>query len=122
MGKCELIYCATPGRINDKKNEIMELVEEKGQAPFHPFQAFPYELFEGGEPGRENTIKFCKRAIDICDQFWLFGVSKGTLTELNHAIEKEKQIKLFHEEFDPEWKEKYEELKEDFDKPLERLD
>lgn len=116
----KLVYCATPGRISDKKERIMNFVEEKGDAPFHPFQAYPYERFEGGEPGRERTIEYCKRAVDICDELWLFGVSEGTLTELEHALEEDKPVKKFLK-FDPDWKDRYRELKQDFGKILEEL-
>lgn len=116
----KLIYCATPGRINEKKEEIMDFVEKKGNAPFHPFQAYPYERFEGGQPGRKRTMKFCKRSVDVCDELWLFGVSKGTLTELKHALDRGKTIRTFLE-FDPRWKEKYEELKDQYGALLEGL-
>ncbi len=110
MKKCKLIYCATPARLNHKKKEIMDFVTNKGHAPFHPFQAFEYKRFEGGPAGRNKTIKFCKRAVEICDEFWLFGVSNGTIEELKCAMKKKKPIKIFLDQFDPQWKKAYQKL------------
>ncbi|HLD04664.1 MAG TPA: hypothetical protein VJG90_03005 [Candidatus Nanoarchaeia archaeon] len=60
-----LIYCATPSRISEKRESIMDFVSSQGHGPFHPFQAFEYERFEGGMVGRERTMEFCRRAVDI---------------------------------------------------------
>jgi len=116
-----LIYCATPSRISGKKKEIMDFVTRQGLGPFHPFQAFEYERFEGGPIGRKKTMKFCCRAIDICDEFWMFGISEGTLTELHHALKKHKPIRLFLDEFDPNWQIEYAKLKDKFNDPLNRI-
>ncbi len=43
----KLIYCATPSRLTYKMHEIMDFVKKEGNAPLHPFQAFPYDAFEG---------------------------------------------------------------------------
>ena len=65
----KLVYCATPARLKAKQKEIMDFVTTQGYGPFHPFQAFEYERFEGGHLGRKKTLEFCKRAIEICDEF-----------------------------------------------------
>ncbi len=122
-----LIYCATPARLVDKKKEIMDFVTERGLGPFHPFQAFELDRFEGGPIGRKRTMEFCCRAIDICDEFWLFGISIGTLTELCYVLKrnlsrkKQKPIRLFLDKFDNDWKEKYAELKNQFGDPLVKV-
>jgi hypothetical protein len=46
----------------------------------------PYAFFEGGAPGREQTLTWCCRLIDICDEFWLFGLSDGTLFEADYVM------------------------------------
>jgi hypothetical protein len=102
-----LIYCATPSRLNFKIKEIMDFVTKEGNAPFHPFQAFPYERFEGGSIGREKTMEFCRRAISICDEVYLFGISKGTLDDINEGKRQQKPISEFVEKFDPEWRKYY---------------
>jgi len=89
----------------------MDFVTDIGHGPFHPFQAFEYERFEGGPVGREMTIEFCKKAIEICDEFWMFGVSDGTLQELLHAKRLGKPTKLLLNEFDPNWRDAHEALK-----------
>lgn len=114
----KLIYCATPARLNTKKKEIMDFVTNKGHGPFHPFQAFEFERFEGGAPGREKTLEFCERAVEMCDEFWLFGISNGTLRELIHAQKIKKLVKLFLDDFDSEWKQNYDILKEQYKNPL----
>jgi len=114
----KLIYCATPSRLKEQQERIKDFVEEQGSAPFHPFQTFEYERFEGGAPGREKTMEFCCRAIDISDEFWMFGISEGTLIELCYALEKNKQIKLFLDDFDIDWKKEYAKIKDRFNDPL----
>lgn len=81
-----LVYAACPSRLAHKTDAILEFVVHHGQAPLHPFQAFPYDLFEGGKPGRERTLEWCCRLIDVCDELWLFGISDGTLFEVNYLI------------------------------------
>ncbi len=116
----KLVYCATPSRISNTRKEIMDYVTSQGLGPFHPFQAFEYERFEGGPIGRERTMDFCRRAVDICDEFWLFGVSQGTLMELVYALSISKPIKL-HLNFDPDWENHYKTLGSEHGNPLEKL-
>lgn len=96
-----------PARMKDKKDKIMDFVSESGDAPFHPFQAFPYERFEGGRIGRNKTMEFCIRAVEICDEFYLFGISEGTLYETSHARKIGKPIKSLVKKFDSDWKKYY---------------
>jgi len=121
----KLIYCASPGKLADKKEEIMDFVAQQGCAPFHPFQAFEYQRFEGGPVGRGKTMQFCCKAIDICDEFWLFGISEGTLTELNYVLNnqsnKQKKVKLFLNEFHKDWQEDYRKIKDKFNNPLDKI-
>jgi hypothetical protein len=117
----KLIYCATPARLSTKRKEIMDFVTNQKLGPFHPFQAFEWERFEGGPIGRDKTMEFCKRAVEICDEFWLFGISEGTLTELQHAIKKNMKIRLFQDKYDPEWKLYYEKLSLKYNNPLQNF-
>ena len=103
----ELVYCATPSRLSYKMNDIMNFVSDQGKGPFHPFQAFPYERFEGGIIGREKSMEFCRRAIGICDEIYLFGVSEGTLDDLLEGRKQKKPVSEFVEKFDPEWRRYY---------------
>jgi len=117
----ELIYCATPTRLVTKIEEIMDYVTERGLAPFHPFQAFPYQRFEGNPNiGREKAMEFCFRAVDMSDRIWIFGVSHGTLQEVNIALAKKKPIEL-HLHLDSGWRRFYEELGKKYGNPLDYL-
>lgn len=116
-----LVYCSTPSRLKRYTGQIMKLVSEEGNAPFHPFQAFPYAFFESHpKVGRSNAIEFCKRAIQVCDWFRLFGISEGTLDELNKALELRKPVGLDFR-FDPNWRQYYEKLGPEKGNPLQRL-
>ncbi len=56
----KLIYCATPSRLVHRIKDIMDFVTNQGYAPLHPFQAFPYERFEGNPKiGRSKSIEWC---------------------------------------------------------------
>ena len=99
----------------------MDFITNKGDAPLHPFQAFPYERFEGNASvGREKSMEYCLRLIDTSDEFYLFGISEGTLDETLYAIEIKKPI-IPHLEFDPEWIKFYARLKQEYGNPLDKL-
>lgn len=117
----KLIYCAAPSRLVHKKDEIMDFVTKQGYGPLHPFQAYPYERFEGGPIGREKSMEFCLRLIDVCDEFWMFGVSNGTLEELVYSIKIGKPIKLHFNDFDDNWAKFYKEIGEKYGNPLDSL-
>ena len=111
----KLIYCATPSRIVHKKNEIMRFVQEQGHAPFHPFQAFPFNFFENhGSIGREKSMEFCFRAVAMCDEFWIFGISHGTLQELQVAQKYNKPVRLFFHDFDEDWEQIFTSIKHEY--------
>lgn len=118
----ELIYCATPSRLVHRMSDIMDFVANQGHASLHPFQAFPYERFEGNPRiGREKSMEWCLRLIDISDEFWMFGVSDGTLKEVVHAIKIEKPIALKFEGFDNEWEKFYKTLGKEYGNPIDYL-
>ncbi len=39
-------------------------------------------------------MEFCLRAVNICDEFWMFGVGDGTLQEVVEAIRIGKPVQL----------------------------
>lgn len=118
----KLIYCAMPARMKNRMIDIMDYVTAKGLGPLHPFQALPYERYEGGPLGRERTMEICCRLINICDEFWVFGVSQGTLIETVHTQKTpEKPIRLEIEAFDPQWREFYAKLGQQFGNPLDKM-
>lgn len=114
----KLIYCATPSRLSHKTVEIMNFVTYRGCAPLHPFQALPYERFEGNPIiGRAKSMEWCLKLIEISDEFWMFGVSSETLEEVVYAKKIVKPVRLFLD-FDFEWKKYYQELKDKYENPL----
>src|SRR3989338_1130989 len=90
--KAKLIYGSLPSRIISKKEEVMEFVASKGMACLHPFNAFPYNYFEGGIIGRKKTLEMCCRLIDVCDEFWIFGISEGTLIETDYFLKQNEKL------------------------------
>lgn len=118
----QLIYCATPSRIAHNRQQIMDFVTQQGYAPLHPFQAFPYERFEGDPViGRQRSMEWCLRLVDISDQLWVFGISRGTLQELTHALTIGKPFRSFFREFDPTFSEHVEQFRAIYRGALEQL-
>lgn len=66
-------------------------------------------------------MEFCLRAVGICDEFWLFGISDGTLQELCHAQKLGKLIRVHLNEFDPNWLVVYRRLALKYNFPLRDL-
>lgn len=108
-----LTYCATPSRLIHKTDEIIKFVLKQGHAPLHPFRALPQEIYgDKGHFGRETSLGFALRLVDVSQQVYLFGLSERTAKEVCRAIERNIPIKLFLNEFDIEWRRYYsEELK-----------
>jgi hypothetical protein len=77
-----------------RADEFEDVVVRQGHAPLNPLRALPYPLFEGGRPGRERTLEWCCRLVDICDQVWLFGISAGTLFEVRHLLNRRRRADL----------------------------
>ncbi|PIN80614.1 hypothetical protein COV11_03725 [Candidatus Woesearchaeota archaeon CG10_big_fil_rev_8_21_14_0_10_30_7] len=118
----KLIYCATPSRLVYKIDKIMDFVTNQGNAPLHPFQAFPYERYEGNpRVGRTKSMEWCLRLVDICDEFYMFGVSNGTLEEVAYAIKTIKPVTLQFDGFDLEWDKFYQEIGQKYGNPLYKL-
>ncbi len=98
----------------------MRFVASRGAACLHPFNALPYDFFEGGAVGRQETLKICCRLIDCCDEIWVFGISEGVLIELEYAGTT-KPILSFIQDFDPEWRHFYDHYKKSHPKVLTTL-
>ena len=120
----KLIYASCPARLTEKKEEIMRYVESQGCACLHPFNALPYEFFEGGSIGRQTTLELCCKLVKACDEFWLFGISEGCLTELEYFFANggsQENLKIMVREFDPEHETYAEKLKDRFSATLARI-
>lgn len=122
----ELVYISSPSRLIHKKDEMMQLVASHGKGGLHPFNALPYEYFEGGVVGRDTSMRYCCSLIDVCHEFWLFGISEGTLIETEYFMVKNREdnVKPFIilvKEFDPEWQKYYDIFIPRFSRVLQSL-
>jgi len=119
----KLVFCCQPSRLQNKVKEVMDFVTEKGLGPLSGLHAFEFERFEEGPIGREKTMEFCLRLVDIADEFWVFGISEGAMIELEHFMKtrRDRPIKLYMDKFDPEWKAYYEKLKPRFGDLLSKI-
>jgi hypothetical protein len=122
-----LSYGSTPSRLVSKIEEIMEHTANRGKACVHPFNAFPYLYYEGGILGRQKSMVACCRLIDICGEFAIYGISEGTLIELQYVLDKntnkdfQRPVEIFVKEFDPEWEKYYEQYYKRFSTALDYL-
>ncbi len=118
--KNKIMYCAIPTRMRDKAEEIRSIVRKMGYAPVIPFDVGPYEDFEGGTVGRERTLDFMMHVQRFCDTCGLFGISEGTLGEINYAQKTGQEIKMFPS-YDPEWDVFYDNLNKKYGDPFANL-
>lgn len=118
--KNKIMYCAIPTRMRDKAEEIRSAVRKMGYAPVIPFDVGPYEDFEGGAVGRERTLDFMMHVQRFCDACGLFGISEGTLGEIDYAQKSGQEIKMFPS-YDAEWDIVYDNLNKKHDDPLAKL-
>lgn len=117
-----LVYSATPSRMEDRVPQIDLCLKAAGHSPFQPLRAFPRALFEEGPTGREQTMVYCERAIEMCDTFWMFGISDGTLRELVYALKLGKPVRYLFREWDLDWRESYRTLGPAYGNPLGSLE
>lgn len=102
----KIMYCAIPTRIRDCAPQVRRLAREAGYAPVIPFDVGPYEDFEGGQIGRARTLEFMIEIQRNCDALGFFGVSEGTMGELNDALVRKQHVRIFRG-FDPDWDAEY---------------
>lgn len=109
--------------MKSRVKEIMDFVTERGFGPLNLIHSFEFERFENGPIGREKTLEFCLRMIDASDEFWIFGISEGVMIELDYFLKhrKGRPVKLLMDQFDPEWKKYYDQLKPRFGDLLSKL-
>jgi hypothetical protein len=113
-----LVYLACPtrlGRIPDMQMAMIKYAAANGKAPLHPHAAMPEGIYENGHLNRDVTMQLCYRLVDLCDEFWICGISEGVLMELRHFFSSgQHQVKplvLVAGRFDPEWQEQARKLK-----------
>ena len=119
------VYCATPSRMENKTEEIINFVRRFSSQdtilmPQHPFKLGHRRYMEDGVLGRKATLEVCLNYLEIADWFTVFGISEGTLKECRHSLDKTQQkIHLLHEYFDKDWSKNYSKLGEKYNKPLD---
>ena len=119
------VYCATPSRMENKTEEIINFVRRFSSQdmillPQHPFRLGHRKYMEDGVLGRKSTLEVCLNYLEIADWFTVFGISDGTLKECRHSLDKTLQrIHLLHEYFDSDCKKHYSKLGEKYNKPLD---
>ncbi len=98
------------------RQTVIDRVSSHGLNVVHPFEAYPYERFEGNpRVGRELAMRYCCKLIDICeDGMAVSGISEGTLTETEYFLTyfPDRNLYLFSE-LDPEWQTRIEQFRED---------
>ena len=108
-----LIYLSQPARLGgatavENRERVIEAVTNRNLTVIHPFEAFPYERFEGApNVGRERAMAYCCKLIDICEAgLAVTGISEGTLLETEYLLKHWPQRPLLNliEEFDPDWR------------------
>jgi len=111
--------------MSDQKHKIMEFVISQGKAPLHPFNALPIEYFETDTINRIDTLTLCCKLVDACDEFWLFGISEGTLTEAEYFFKTHtsstKPLQIWIDRFDADCTKYAEQYRTRFKETLGKL-
>ncbi len=110
--KSSLWYVSQPSRLGGTgkekyRNQVLEKLIDQGYDVVHPFNAFPYDHFEGSEHvGRDMAMKYCCDLVDMCkSKIIVTGISEGVLLEVDYALQHptpESKI-IVMSEYDPEW-------------------
>jgi hypothetical protein len=106
-----LWYVSQPSRLGgigceDYREQVLKELIARGYDVIHPFNAFPYEHFEGNSAvGRDMAMKYCCDLLDMCDgRLIVTGISEGVLIEINYVLKnyENPRIKVFSN-YDPQW-------------------
>ncbi len=125
-GKEAIVYIAAPSRrtMQDRFHEFAEHTRQAGFAPIQTFAAGPYEDFEGGPVGREDTIQFFTFGLQRLAPGGtrVYGASEGVYKEVWDRLDwdPEKRIRVFPQ-FDPLWGENHEKWSKVLGDPFREL-
>lgn len=125
MDHIQFAYCATPSDMGCKRREILDAVYSLGLSPI--FAGDIVERAYGDDNrrldpalARKQTMEFLIRFMLQIEVFVLCGISHGTLQELIAALDARKPIYVVLQ-YQPNWRERYVELKDKYGDPLARL-
>ncbi len=120
-----IMYCAFPTRLRHLREQIKQIARACGYAPVIPFDIGDFEDFEGNPRiGRPPTIEFMLHVLggkkNGCGTLGMFGISDGSMGELERALDAGKPIRVFPD-LDPDWNKMYEQLRYKYGDLLARL-
>lgn len=101
----DIIYAATPIRLQHLTEEICDFIEQSNYIPLHPFFALPYQRYNYDRFTKDEIYHTCFRLIDSCDQLWIFGINSGSLREYQYATSKNMPVQSLIKKLDPNWEE-----------------
>jgi hypothetical protein len=101
MGK-KYIFISHPYANNPEQNrknvdKICKYLSKHNIVPISPLHLFS---FYSDDTDRGEIMVICKHLIDICNEVWIFGDSKGCKEEMKYANSKGKHIELCYEPID----------------------
>ena len=92
------------GNIEQNRKEVDKICKyalKQGYLPLSPLHMFS---FMADDAGRDDIMAICYRLIDISDEVWVFGDSKGCRQERKYAKKKNKRIRLFYSDSNIDFK------------------
>lgn len=101
----EIIYAATPFRMESQVGEICDFIEREWKFPFHPLLALPYDRYNYRRFSREDIFRVCFGMVDLSDGAWIFGIGSGSFKEWMRARDSGKPVRSFVKRFDADWEE-----------------
>lgn len=98
----KFIFVSHPFKSNPELNrvkvdKICKYLIKHDMVPVSPLHMFS---FYGDDTDRGEIMKACKHLIDMCDEVWIYGDSKGCREEANYAKALGKHIEICYEQID----------------------
>lgn len=90
-------YASNPDLNKIKVDKICKYLIKHDIVPVSPLHMFS---FYTEDADRGEIMRTCKHLIDICDELWVYGDSKGCKEEANYARLQGKHIEICYEPID----------------------